>query len=421
MDKIHLSDIKGAQWVFQCDDKGRLCYSIDGAPKQILQNDATSEFDIITGQRGDFHLVLQLSDGSLVYLTYDFSNWKKYVILKSKSNRSSMSSFKLFMIHDKIHSFYVLDLNGKSMLVHHIFSTDGQSTTPDVIAYTDSGKNFSCAIDSDCNIHIFFFDESGKFHYKIYDGSVINDRSLSVEDDIKSISAISDGNIHLLYTAGMKSYCTLIYYNLSAKERKIISFSDSNISAAYVHIKNGNVFAQWRERTQCYQCISADNGISFKKPTHISDPRGRRADTIRIRTERNPLGYYADTCIHTSDGTKNSAIGKAVTRSRHTLKENDYNIIDGAYLDEIKIMQSKIRENERELTRLSTIVNAMSDKISALAKSSAKATLPSAPSNMPPQELLSGDDIGEVNLENYELFKNTEIENIESENSKTFE
>lgn len=408
MDKILLNDIQGSRWIFDCDEKNRLFYSKNGLPKQILQSDITEEFDLITDEHGNFHLVTQSKDGSLIYFTYDFSNWKKYVILKSKSNNSSMRKFKLFASDGVLHCFYILELKGKAMLVHHIFSHTDQFGSPDVISYIDSSKSFSCAADNDGNIHIFFFDESGNLRYKVYANGITDDRTLSVEDHIKSIFTISDGNIHIIYTAKMKSYCTLIYYNLTEKERKIISFSDSNIADIHIFIRDKNIFIQWRERTRCYQCISSDGGCSFKKPTHISETHNKRLETVRLRAEHNPYSFYADCCI-----IEDSGIPATNKPGNHTFSKKDYNIIDGSYSDELKIIQSKIRENEKEIVRLNTIINTMSERLGALTKSL------EVPPPTPEKELLSGSNVGEISEENYKRFKNMEIENIE--NPKTFE
>lgn len=427
MDKILLNDRQGAQWVFRCNGKDQLCYCRDGAHEQILQSDVKAGFDLVTDEEGNFHMVVQALDGSLIYLTYDFDNWKKYIILQSKSSRSTMSRFKSFVLNEKIHCFYILDFSGKSMLVHHIFSPTEPAATPNVISYTDSAKNFSCVLDSDNRIHIFFFNESSRLQYKIYHSGVYADSTVPVEDDIKDISVICDQiGVHLLYTAKMKSYYTLIYYSLTAKERKIISFGDSNISTGYIYIHGKNIYVQWRERMRCYQCVSADGGITFKKPVHIAESRNKRTTDIRIRSRANPACANADRCIALSDGSTidilNAAdcIGshvKANLKGRnHKPEKNDYNIIDGAYSDEIKMIQSKIRENEREIIRLNTIINTLSDKISAMAKISAE------PSPPLPEEAaaLNSEAVGEINIENYELFKNTDIENIDFENSITF-
>lgn len=425
MDKILLNDRQRRQWLFTCDGKGRLCYSRSGSARQILQSDIRDEFDIITDEQGNFHLVVQAEDGSLIYLTYDFSNWKKYVILKSRSGRSVMSGFKLFITGGKVHCFYTLALDGKSMLIHHVFTSSEPAATPDVISYTEPSKSFSCALDADDNIHIFFFSESGVFQYKIYKNGECTDHTLPVEDDIKTISCICDGDIHLLYTSKMKSYYTLIYYNLTVGERKIISFGDSNISSCCIYAHEKSIFVQWRERMRCYQCVSHDNGAAFKKPVHIAESRSRRTDIVRIRSSNNPSVFRADRCIALSDGNTVDILNAVQcigthlppnpNEKNHKQEKNDYNIIEAAYADEIKLMQSKIRENEKEIIRLNTIINALSDKVSALSK----IPVPS-PASAEKTDTISSENVGEINIENYEIFKNTDIESIDFESKKTF-
>ncbi len=405
MDKILLKDIRGGQWLFRFDGAGRLCYSKNGSAEHILAGDATEEFDLATDGEGNFHLVVQTADGSLIYLTYDFNNWKKYVILQSKSNRSAMSGFKIFVAEGKIHCFYKLLFKGKAMLVHHIFSPAEPPGEPNVVAYMAASESFSCAMDTDSSIHIFYFDEARLFHYKVYGADGYTDSSLPVEDDIRDICCIcGEGGLHLLYTANVKAYCTLIYYNPNAGERKIISFGDSNISACCVYTEGKNVHVQWRERTRCYRCSSADGGVTFKKPAPIPEGRGKLASTIRLRSAHNPKGLECDRRIVSgTDVWEGAAHTSGKDDKIHTPAKNDYNIIEAAYPDEMKIMQSKIRENEKELIRLNAIISTLSDKISALTKNSVKAP---PPSPTPQTELLSGEDVGEVDMKNYQLFKN---------------
>lgn len=424
MDKILLNDRQGAEWIFNCDGKGRLCYSKNGENEQILLSNAKDDFDIITDREGNFHLVLQTADGNLICLIYDFENWKKYVILRSRSDRSNMSRFKLFEHNGKSHCFYVLELGGKSMLVHHIFSVSNTSATPEVISYVDPAKSFSCCMDTEGNIHIFYFNENSAFQYKVFSANRYADHSLAVEDDIKSICSIFSDGIHLLYTAKMKSYYTLVYYNMKSSERKIISFGDSNISACCIYTHSKDIFIQWRERMRCYQCASHDGGATFKKPVFIAESRNKKTETIRIRSKSNPNMSNADSCIAlTGGGTVNilnaaqcigTKVAANISNKNHKPEKNDYNIIDGAFSDEMKIMQSKIRENEKKLIRLNTIINTLSDKISAMAKASENSKI------APVKNELDESQLGEINAENYELFKKADIENMDFDNPITF-
>ncbi|MBQ6999198.1 MAG: hypothetical protein IJN62_05365 [Clostridia bacterium] len=424
MDKILLIDRQNNKWIFNCDGKGRLCYSKNGENEQILLNNAKEDFDIITDNDGNFHLVLQTADANLVCLIYDFENWKKYIILQSRTDKNCMSKFKLFYHNGKTHCFYLFKSGEKTMLVHHIFSPSNPSSTPEVISYADPSKDFSCCMESDGSIHIFYFNENAVFQYKIFSSNRYEDRSLPVEDNIRSICSIYGNGIHLLYTAKMKSYYTLVYYGLNAKERKIISFGDSNISACCIYTHENNIFVQWRERTRCYQCHSNDSGTTFKKPSFIAESRNKHTEPIRIRSKINPRCTNSDRCIAISGNgsldilNAEQCIGTRtavnINNKNHITDKNDYNIIDGAFSDEIKMMQSKIRENEKELIRLNTIINTLSDKLSNITKPV------NTPAEKPAKTTLDENKIGEINKENYELFKKTDIEDIDSDNSITF-
>jgi len=439
MNKILVSDRNRESWMFFCNTKGDLCYEKDGK-ENILQSGVYEYFDIITDKGGNFHLIVQDSTGSLIYLTYNHKNWRKFVILNSKSARSCMSKFKLFILNGLLHCFYILDFDGKQMLTHHIFSSTQEWREPFVISRTDSSKSFSCCADLRGDIHIFFFDEDGKFRYRIYSTRTLKyeDSSIPVEDDIKNIYSIcsSESELHLLYIARIKSYYALIYYNTLQRERKIISFSDISAADICMYVSDNSVYVQWRERQRFYQCKSEDKGATFKKPTPINETKNKRAISIKLRQPYNPNCFNADLCIAlTSEdrvdilsacaclGSYKENIADNIACENHKSEKTDYNIIESISDEEVRFMQSKIHQNEKEIIRLNTIINTLSDKISCLAKSSAVPTQKKTDlSDNKPFECPTppNEDGSVVNEENYELFKNTDIESIDFENSKNF-
>lgn len=423
-----MNDKNGETWVFFRSDKNDLCYRLKSGKENILQEGVRKSFDITTDSEGCFHLVTQTDSGTMIYLIYDHSNWRKYVILNSRSAKNEMLKFKIFVCGGKIHCFYILSFNGKSMLVHHIFNAMERIDAPNVISYTDTAKNFSCCCDTNGNIHIFFFDEDSKFRYKIYSLSNKNyaDSIVETDDDIKNISAVcsQNGKIHLLYTAKIKAYYALIYYNPDEKERKILNFGEPSPTDTCIFTKGDSVFAQWRERNVFYRCIS-ENGGAFKKPTPIGETKSRRAYLIRVRTAENPQSLNCDFCIALSDGKtfdteygiNRSSPQKTISAEKtqnHKTDKNNYNIIDGEVFEQIRFMKSKIYENKKELTRLNTIINALSEKIASTEKSQKVTQNTGESHNL-------GSDLGNINTENYEFFKNTDINDINFENSKNFD
>ncbi len=423
-------------WEFFCNENADLCYRTDGK-ESVLQSGVYEDFDIITDSNGYFHLTVQDCSGSLIYLTYDHSQWRKFVVLNSKSPKSRMSGFKLFLIHGELRCFYILDIGKTPMLIHHRFSLSAQSETPGAISYTDSSKSFSCCADAKGNIHIFFFNEEGVMCYKIYKAESLEyeDGVLHVEDEIKNICPIYSKNygLNFLYTAKIKSYYALIFYSAEKKERKIITFSDSNATDICLVTSDSSIFIQWRERARFYQCSSADGGATFKKPSPISEAKGRRAMCVKMRMAANPFNFGCDCCVALYNGkeaevlnieqllgSENKAIPQKNQQKNHKSEKNDYNVIDGKTDDELKYIHSKINEIEKELIRLNTIVNTLSDKISCLTKSQFRDQAVSSVSKVSATDKDFKNDVGTIDEDNYRIFQSTEAESLDFENSKKF-
>lgn len=381
MEKILLTDIHGDIWTFESHK--RLCYTKNHMPTQVLLGESSNEFDIITDEKGNFHIVTQDTEGNMVYFTYDFTNWKKYTILRSKSGKINMHGFKMFIRSGIVHCFYILESNHKNMLIHHTFSPADDVTTPKVIDCIGNG-NFSCAMDESANIHIFYINENEKSVYKIYKDGKYAEEVLPDEESVRGICCIYAGRIHLIYTAKMKSYRTIIYYNPESKERKIINFSDGNISDCAIYGYDNSVYIQWMERMRLYQCVSDDGGKTFKKPMILS----KKEEFVRVRNGANPHVMGVD-----RSAGYNISIPKENT---HIQKEKTYNKTDeiDALRKAIMVQNEKIIQLENEIKKLKNMKK--------------------------PDTELKSKTIGEINEENYKAFQSADIDNIDFENSKIF-
>ena len=403
LDKLVLYDKSGTRWVFFVNDKAELCY-ISDEKEQILQSNVSMDFDIVTDEAGAFHLVTQATDGSLVYFTYDFKNWKKYIILNSKSSDNIMRSFKMFILKGMVHCFYILKLSKKSMLIHHIFSPGEPSSTPKVIDYTES---FSCAMTSDGKAHIFYIGEGERLQYKMYKNGSYNDTSFPTDDIVKSIHSLcdSENRLHLLYICKMTTFYTLIYYST---ERKIISFGEAMPGDICLNLRGQSITIQWRELTRYYQCTSDNGGNSFKKPVPIAEGRTRHAVSVRLRSAYNPTCAFADKCIALSNGNtidmpfSNVPAVKSYTQKNHKTEKTDYTVIDDRLDERFKMIEGRIEESKKELERLSKIISSLTQKLEEI-----------SPKNDVPQKPLQLSGKVETNEENIKLFEslNTEFEN----------
>ncbi len=369
--KGFVTDKLNEQWLFYINGHMELCYTKDGK-EQILQAGLRRDFDIIAGKGGDLHITAQTDTGSLIHLVYDYESWRKFTVLGSKSAEGVMSGFRLAEVKGELHSFYILDYKGKTMLVHHIYSASGPSPSPKVIDYADKGSEINICADGDGNIHIFFIGVEGKMEYRIYSPTTKGyaEGKINTEDEIRSIFTVfSDvGSMHFLYTARLKSYYALVYLPKDATERKIISFGDSNMADICMSVSGESLCIQWRERGMYYQCISADGGATFKKPTPINQVRGKTLEMIKDVTAHNPQGFGGQWRVaHCKGGEVEFA--NVIKRENPSHKSRDiaYNNNDGPREAEIALSE-RISKAEREIMRISTSLQSLTDKVAHLTK-----------------------------------------------------
>lgn len=411
---ILLFDKTDCEWQFSCTQKGELIYSKNGENNQILLSNATDEFDLITDIDGNFHLVAQTADGNLVYLIYDFKNWKKYNILNSKSGNTAIKNIKIIFVGEKIHCFYALSFGGKNMLIHHVFSQNEHGNSPTVISYIASGKEFKIFADTAGNIHIFYFNEKSEFCYKIYD-TAYSDGVFPNNDDVAEICPVydSDGISHFLYSARLKSYYTLTYFNSKFKEKKTISFGDSPLRDCRLQIREKNVLIQWRDGPNYYECTSPDKGASFKKPTQFNRNQSKKL-SVRLRSPFNPLCLNADR-IFLSPSEKKSR--QTILYSKGKKTENKSPVVaDGRELEHMNEFENKLNDHTRELARLSSSINSISEKLKALEK-----TFSERAEKTHSNDIALPNDIGQINEENLKLFSSTDINDANFENSNIYQ
>lgn len=411
MSDILLWDKSGGEWRFMCTQKGELAYTENGGGKQVLLPDATEEFDLITDDDGNIHLIAQTSDGGLVYLIYDFENWKKHIILSSKSKNASIKSIKAFFSNEKIHCFYLLLFSGKHMLVHHIFSQNEKTAPPNVISYADCGKSLAVCADLSGKLHIFYFNDKSEFCHKIYDNGY-SDGTFPTNDDVTEICPVYDrsGTLHLLFSARLKAYHTLIYFNTACKEKKTISFSDSPFKECRMQIRDKSVLIQWRDGGGFYEAVSDTGGESFKKPSPFNKSHSKKIP-VRIRLARNPLCLDGDRIFFSS---AERFIHTQATANFRNPKSNTKTPTDTQDSEHIKAFEQRLGENARELVRLNVRIDALSEKVKVLEK---RFTESETPKGAP---IHFSDEVGEINEENLRLFSSTDINDADFENPQIY-
>ena len=423
MEEVLVQDVAGSRWLFSCNGQKQLCYQTDPGGREILLSDMSEEFDIITGADGCIHLAAQDIQGTLLYLCYDGKTWRKYPILHSKSGQQSMTQLRLFSDGSQIHAFYILQHHGRHMLVHHAFGTDGGAAAPQPIDYVHPTRRYCAAADGKQTCHLFFFDEDSVLQYRQFHPSNnacrIADPPLTGQ--IRAVSAVCDrmGNLHTAYLAQQRQYYTIFYCRAGAAA-KLLSFGVDNIAALAVVVTDKRIAVQWQERYNVYECVSGDGGETFSKPRNLSATKGNGTKLIRARQPANPWGLSVDrcACIGGSPLGCDALFSKPSSRPpthKQTIQQTQWQPPDA-----LDALQAQLSQTQANVARLQQLVDRL--LASQIAQDSpSPPPKPPQPEEIPqPKTEIDLDSVGEIDQENYKLFQQMTVEDMDFSAGQTF-
>lgn len=418
MEEMLVQDIAGSRWLFSCNQQKQLCYQTETGGREILLPDMSGEFDIVTGADGCIHLAAQDSKGTLLYLCYNGETWRKYPILHSKSEQQSIAQLRLFFDGTRIHAFYILQHHGRHMLVHHAFGTDGAANAPQPIGYVHPTRRYCAAADGKQTCHLFFFDEDSVLQYRQFH---LSSHTCRIADppltgQIRAVSAICDktGALHTVCLAQQKQYYTISYCRAGVPA-KLLSFGVDNIAALAVVVTDKRVAVQWQERYHVYECASCDGGETFSKPCNLSVTKGGGTKLIRARRPANPWGLAVDRC---------ACIGFVPLRC-DTLFSNataapqlpqDY---ARQPPDPLDALQAQLTQTQATVARLQQLVDSLLARQTAQ-DSPPPPKPPQSEEIPPPQAEINPDSVGEIDQENYKLFQQMTVEDMDFSAGQTF-
>ncbi|MBE7030609.1 MAG: hypothetical protein E7409_04170 [Ruminococcaceae bacterium] len=414
MHEIFMTDTEQKRWVFWCNEKHELCYRKDGEKPEILQQEMSDEFDLVTDGQGRFHLIAQDRNGCIIYLFYDRIAWRKYRVLASRNQTRSISCFKVFYINDKICAFYILEHNERAMLVHHIFDRAHFSVSPSAVDVLGTSKSFAVAVDDSFDCHLLYIDQSETLQYKVYKWSTKSylNRPCPIQDETRHVSAVCDRNdvLHLAYLTRMKNYFTVCYWNFLTRVRKVLSFGVDGISSPMVMVQNGQVRVQWKERDMCCECISNDNGETFRKPTPIDGTRGKSCIPVSVCGGADPLRKGIDRCIRASDGPSiisgNNTPTPRIQTPGQEVEEfalHHANLFTAQKGSELAELRANLARHETELLTLKKQLEQLKTSLSSLHSPSLSK------------------DVGEINEENLKRFEQMQMDDLDFSDSPQLE
>lgn len=272
MNKHLLLDVYGTRWTFYTNELNHLCYQRGSAKGEILLKNITAEYDVAIDENGHFHIVLQDAVGSLIYIKYDYNEWKKYVLLKNKHSLPKISNIKIVMADNLPVAFYALEHNGQKLLAEHKIRW-GVVTSPIIIDILSKGAVFDVCLDDERCFHLVYKNEQGNAVYKIapVGAKAFSAVDFPCEHDIVNVRLTHDkySNLHIIYVANINSYHALFYFSTAGRETKGLAFGISPKSDLLLDVSGEMVRARWVDTDRVFECVSKDNGKSFTKPMFI--------------------------------------------------------------------------------------------------------------------------------------------------------
>ena len=348
MNEIYLSDAYGTKWMFYISNSGSLCYTRGERNNEILFKNALNHYDIALDEYGHFHILLEDTNGTLIYIKYDYNEWKKYEILKNKSSTPKISHIKLFMAGKIPIAFYVLEHDGKKLLAEQKIREE-ISTAPMIIDTLGNAPVFSVLLDNQKCFHLLYKNELGKATYKIapYGAKNFTAEDFPCEHDIVKADLAEgiDGTVHLTYIANINSYHTVCYCNTNHRTIKSLAFGVNPRVTPAVSSSEGKIYVRWLDTHRLIECVSTNNGETFSKPASVS----RNAKAFRVFE-----GNSSKICI--SDTPVNAQTNKLPRAFQNGLSKPNENA-------EIK---EKLRKTEAELKNIKEMYENLNKKLTHL-------------------------------------------------------
>ncbi len=288
MKNVFIKGQENSLWNFYVDDKKRLCYETKKGKREILLEACSEEFDVCGSEDGSIHIAYQDEIGSVNYIVYSDGTWKKYCLLKSRSQNKNMRAFRLFYINGQLELFYILLHQFKFMLVHQSIHIQNFAA-PDVIGYIENDSYFVCA-DSQSRLHIVFKAPEGGVQYRIYDSKQrrYQEQMLEISGDIRALcgACAPDGTLHIAYVEQAKSnaHYTLCHHAQNGKQKKTVGFgSDPNVRP-FLFFQDNTLHILWQERYDTYEAISKNMGEKFS----TARPIGRNIVLCACKFQASP-------------------------------------------------------------------------------------------------------------------------------------
>ncbi len=394
---------------FFTDEKSNFVMSSSEKQNILISGNAGYEFDGICDEEGNFHFLLQDNEGNLLYIRYDKKVWKKYNLLSSKEKKASISKIILTSHKNMLCAFYIIEHNGRNMLIKHVFNKDNLTITPSVIGLLDFRKDYCVCTHPDSTTHIYYRNEKGKRCECVLDNnfSRVSDVESDSNDNIYVMKVVCNQTSTVTVSiCARKNYTALIFK--SGNSEKIITFGISKNAHLSVYAYKERISIFWDEGNMIMHSESKNHGKDFSKPSlYTSDGNFKK-----LRNKGLMVGTYQSEYIcttnHISHFSKpaqkciSNNIDKGVTQQVNS-SNNIYKDFDSSEF------LRKLSQIEKETEKIGIGIDKICiflDKLVQFKKDSENPLHSFAT----PERIGDKDNIGDRNEDNIKLFENMSIE-----------
>lgn len=385
---------------YTSDDDRLICADSQGNEISVLEN-VSGEFDAVCADGKSIHFILQGTGGELIYLFKQNNNWKKYNLFKSRKGVKKISNIRLFNHGNYLCAFYIMDHNGKKLLIKHRFCLDNLYEEPTVLGATDIKGSYSVCQSK--NGFILIYKNENSTWVAVYAGNEFaktESRILNLDENIIRIKTIAvHGKIYVCALVARNNSAMLEFFDMELNsDRKIISFGLARTCVPEIIYCEERLYIQWEENSSVIEVYSDDCGKNFSKPSRTRNACTlapvRQAENICI-SDRCAV-YNFSPCIKKDSKTKRSA--PAINNFNA-----DYTTDSSILLERLKSIESDIDKLGKTLIEMCSYLEILKSLNRSDNSESIEASI---------QNGTTTNDVGEINAENMKLFESTDIDSV---------
>ena len=361
---------------------GLCCREYPANPRgefEVILKDVQNDFDLDLDADLNIHIACQDSAGTILHLVNSNNQWRKFELLKSKSQRVEKKYFRLINVNGWLNLFYILPHEGRHILVHHVPQHPGYE--PEVLDYMKiSNLPYSVFTDESSNIYCFYQSEKDEINMRtfIWSEKKWSQSTVVAKSSTYCINPSSivdqNGTIHLAYIIqGMGSH-KLVWQK--KEENKAwdmpitLSFDLPSPSVPVAVLENEKIFVSTISANKIFSYESDISNISWSQ-TYSVDLSNYPLSALKIiglRGAQNPYVIGSITrknisLLWNQDFLDNKLkLNIAASKGQDSESKAQSQQVE-KYLKEIEKLKIMLSMQEDEIKRLKNLTSTLNNEI----------------------------------------------------------